>query len=77
MADVVDMTDELATPRRKPGGDDAVALARRQACAYRVLQTIVNVAVRQSGSIEKQLADYLNASPKLAYWLARWQADNP
>jgi hypothetical protein len=77
MADVVDMTDELATPRRKPGGDDAVALAHRQACAYRVLQTIVNVAVRQSGSVEKQLADYLNASPKLAYWLARRQADNP
>jgi hypothetical protein len=33
--------------------------------------------VRQSGSVEKQLADYLNASPKLAYWLARRQADNP
>ena len=70
MADVVDMTGELDDAAKKAGGDDAIALAHRQARAYRLLQTIVNVAVRQSGSVKKQLADYLNASPKLAYWLA-------
>jgi hypothetical protein len=41
------------------------------------LDTIITAALRQSGAVEKQLGDFLQASPKLATYLARWQADNP
>jgi hypothetical protein len=77
MADVVDMTDELDEAAKKAGGDDGTMQAHRQARAYRVLESIVNVAMRQSGTVETQLADFLEASPRLATYLARWQADNP
>jgi hypothetical protein len=75
MADVVDMTDELDDAAKKAGGDDATMRAHRQARAYRVLETIVNVALQQSGTVETQLADFLAASPKLAHQLARWQSE--
>ena len=75
MADVVDMTDELDEAAKKAGGDDGTMQAHRQARAHRVLETIVNVAMRQSGIVETQLADFLAASPKLARHLARWQAE--
>jgi hypothetical protein len=29
----------------------------------------------QSGRVGTELADFLKASPALAYWLARWQAE--
>jgi hypothetical protein len=77
MADVVDMTDELDDAAKKAGGDDADMRAHRQARAYRVLDTIVTAALRQSGTVETQLADFLAASPTLARHLARWQSDNP
>jgi hypothetical protein len=65
MADVVDMTDELEDAARKAGGDDADMRAHRQARAYRVLDTIVTAALRQSGTVEQQLAD---SSPRLPSW---------
>jgi hypothetical protein len=74
MADVVDMTDELENAA-KGGADDCTMRAHRQARAYRVLATITNEGVRQSGAVERQLADFLAASPKLARWLARLQAE--
>jgi hypothetical protein len=77
MADVVDMTDELDDAEKKGGKVDYQEKAHRHARAYRVLDTIITAALRQSGAVEKQLADFLAASPKLATYLARWQADNP
>jgi hypothetical protein len=32
--------------------------------------------MRQSGQVDRELADYLKASPSLTYWLARWQAED-
>jgi hypothetical protein len=77
MADVVDMTDELDDAEKKGGKVDYPEKAHRHARAYRVLDTIITAALRQSGAVEKQLGDFLQASPKLATYLARWQADNP
>jgi hypothetical protein len=48
---------------------------RIEARAYRALQPILNAAMQRSGAVETELADYLKASPVLAYWLARWQAE--
>jgi hypothetical protein len=75
MADVVDMTDELEEAAKKAGGDDVTMRAHRQARAYRVLETIVTAALRQSGTVERQMTDFLAASPDLARYLARWQAE--
>jgi hypothetical protein len=77
MTDVVDMADELADAAKKP--DDATSglmeRLHQQARAYKALQPILNAAVRQSVQVEEQLADFLKASPVLARYLARWQAD--
>ena len=75
MADVVDMTDKLADAAKKAGSDKGEDSAHRKARSHRVLQPIVNEAVRQSGNVEKQLADFLKASPVLARHLARWQSE--
>jgi hypothetical protein len=78
MADVVDMTDELDDAAKGRGqGDDYAAKAGRQARAYKVLDDLVTTALRSSAQVKEQLGDFLEASPKLATYLARWQADNP
>ena len=78
MADVVDMTDELDDAAKGRGqGDDYAAKAGRQARAYKVLDDLVTTALRSSARVREQLGDFLEASPKLATYLARWQADNP
>jgi len=78
MADVVDMTDELDDAAKGRGqADDYAAKARRQARAYKVLDDLVTTALRSSAQVREQLGDFLEASPKLAAYLARWQADNP
>jgi ATP phosphoribosyltransferase regulatory subunit HisZ len=74
MADVADMTGELIEAAGK--ADAETARERRQyyeARAYRALQPFLNAAIRQGGQVGTELADYLKASPSLAYWLARWQ----
>jgi hypothetical protein len=77
LCDVVDMTDELIIAEKKTGdcGQDSLTRVHHEARAYRALQPILNTAMRQSGKVATDLADYLKASPALAYWLARWQAD--
>ena len=47
-----------------------------EARAYRALQSMLNAAMAQSGRAGTELADYLKASPELAHWLARWQAED-
>ena|SRR5260370_42168969 len=46
MADVVDMTDKLADAAKKAGSDKGEDAAHRKARSHRVLQPIVNEAVR-------------------------------
>ena len=47
-----------------------------EARAYRALQSMLNAAMAQSGRAGTELADYLKASPELAHWLSRWQAQS-
>jgi hypothetical protein len=78
MADVADMAGELIEAGEK--ADAETVHRRRERCearAYRALQPILNAAIRQSGQVGTELADYLKDSPSLAYWLKRWQADTP
>jgi hypothetical protein len=75
MAAVVDMTDELDAALKKGGKDDYTMKTHRQARAFAVLDTLVSEAVRESGAIEMQMADFLKASPMLARHLARWQSE--
>lgn len=77
MADVVDMTDELDDAAKKRGqADDYAAKAERQARAYKVLDDLVTTALRSSAQVKEQLANFLEASPRLGRYLARWQADD-
>jgi hypothetical protein len=66
MCDVTDMADELIVAEKKTGDLKPEGRAHIEARAYRVLQPILNAVMRQSGSVETDLADYLDASPALA-----------
>jgi hypothetical protein len=76
LCEVTDMADELAEAEKKAGTLTADAREHIEARAYRALQPIINAAMAQSGQMGAELADYLNASPSLAHWLARWQGDD-
>jgi hypothetical protein len=77
MADIDDMMDELDDAAKKRGqADDYAAKAERQARAYKVLDDLVTTALRSSAQVKEQLADFLEASPRLGRYLARWQADD-
>ncbi len=77
MADVVDMTDELVAAAKKTDDATADLMSRlhREARAYKALQPILNAAVRESGDVKEQLASFLESSPRLARYLARWQSE--
>jgi hypothetical protein len=76
MADIDDMMDQLDDAAKKGGGDDYHAKVDRQARAYKALQPILTAAMQQSDRVESQLADFLEAAPKLAKRLAHWQAED-
>jgi hypothetical protein len=59
------------TPRGRGPWRGALAFASAQS-----LQPILNAAMRQSGQVDIELADYLKTSPSLAHWLSRWQAED-
>ena len=46
----------------------------RRAEAYTALDGLLSTAMQRQERVEKQLADFLATSPKLAKHLARWQA---
>jgi hypothetical protein len=76
MADVADMAGELIEAGEKADAETVHRCRERcEARAYRALQPILNAAIRQSGQVGTELADYLKESPALAYWLARWQRE--
>ena len=75
LCDVTDMADELIVAEKKIGDLKTDARVEIEARAYRSLQPILNAAMRQSGKVDTELADYLKQSPSLAYWLKRWQAE--
>jgi hypothetical protein len=61
------------------GNDPEMARNYRRRCqarAYKTLQPILNATIRQGAWVDKELAAFLEASPTLAYHLARWQADD-
>jgi hypothetical protein len=75
MAGVVDMTDELADAEKAAGKEDCQARSYRQSRAYEALEPILTDAMRWSGHTREELEAFHQASPSLAYWLERWQAD--
>jgi hypothetical protein len=78
IVDIADMADELTEAEKKTTADSETARKSRQRCearAFRTLQPILNAVVRQSDQVETELADFLKESPKLARYLARWQAE--
>ena len=45
----------------------------RKAKAYEA--HLLTTALDKSATLQSRLADYHNASPELAHWLSRWQAE--
>ena len=71
------MADELIVAEQKIGTLETDARVEIEARAYRLLQPILNSAMRQSAQVDGGFADYLKAAPSLAYWLKHYQADTP
>jgi hypothetical protein len=76
MSDVSDMADELAEAEKADAETVHNCRQRCRARAYTTLQPILNAALEQSARVERELADFLKASPVLARHLAHWQSDD-
>jgi len=74
MANVTEMVDELneATSNAK---DAYLDRRYREAAAYCSLDELLTTAMNKQGTLRKTLAAFHEASPELAHWLKRWQAD--
>src|SRR5260370_3522763 len=48
----------------------------RRPHAYDALDHLLTMALDKSATLQSRLADYHKASPELAHWLARWQAED-
>jgi hypothetical protein len=44
--------------------------------AYEALDHLLTTTLDKSATLQSRLTDYLKASPELAHWLSRWQAED-
>jgi hypothetical protein len=59
----------------KRSDNDKSGSSLPQGTGLRGLGHLLTTALDRSETIQRHLADYLNAPPELAHWLERWQAD--
>jgi hypothetical protein len=76
MASATDMVGELDDADKSSERDQYLNRRYRRAEAYEVLDGLLTTAIQKQQQVEKQLADFLEASPKLAKRLALWQAED-
>jgi len=76
MANVVELVDGVDDADKRSDSDKYLDRRYRKAQAYEALDHLLTTALDKSATLQSRLADYHKASPGLAYWLARWQADD-
>jgi hypothetical protein len=63
-------------PWRRSDNDKYLDRRCRKAHAYEALDHLLTTALDKGETLQRRLADYHKASPELAHWLSRWQADD-
>jgi hypothetical protein len=76
MANVTELIDDVDDADKRSDNDKYLDRRYRKAQAYEALDHLLTTAIDKSETLQRRLADYHKASPELAHWLARWQADN-
>jgi hypothetical protein len=74
MATATDIVGELDDADKSSEHDQYLNRRYRRAEVYEVLDGLLTTAIQKEQQVEKQLADFLEAPPKLAKRLALWQA---
>jgi hypothetical protein len=76
MANVTELIDDVDDADKRSDNDKYLDRRYRKAQAYEALDHLLTTALDKSATLQSRLADYHKASPELAHYLARWQADN-
>ena len=76
MANVAELIDDVDDADKRSDSDKYLDRRHRKANAYETLDYLLTTALDKSSLLRSRLDDYLKASPKLAYWLKRWQAED-
>ena len=75
MANVTELIDDVEEADKRSDNDKYLDRRYRKASAYEALDHLLTTALDKSATLQSRLTDYHKASPELAHWLARWQAD--
>jgi hypothetical protein len=76
MANVTELIDDVDDADKRSDNDKYLDRRYRKAQAYEALDHLLTTALDKSATLQSRLADYHKASPELAHWLSRWQADD-
>jgi predicted nucleic acid-binding Zn-ribbon protein len=76
MANVTELIDDVDDADKRSDNDKYLDRRYRKAPAYEALDHLLTTAIDKNQTLQSRLADYHKASPELAHWLARWQADD-
>jgi hypothetical protein len=75
MANVTELIDDVDDADKRSDNDKYLDRRYRKAQAYEALDHLLTTALDKSATLRSRLADYHKASPELAHWLSRWQAE--
>jgi hypothetical protein len=76
MANVTELIDDVDDADKRSDNDKYLDRRYRKANAYEALDHLLTTALDKSATLQRRLYDYHKASPELAHWLARWQAED-
>jgi hypothetical protein len=76
MANVTELIDDVHEADKRSDTDKYLDRRYRKAQALRGPGPSADNGARQERNATETLADYHQASPELAHWLARWQAED-
>ena len=76
MANVTELIDDVDEADKRPDSDKYLDRRYRKANAYEALNHLLTTALDKSATLQRRQDDYHKASPELAHWLARWQAED-
>jgi hypothetical protein len=74
-AGATELIDDVDDADKRSDNDKYLDRRYRKVQAYEALDHLLTTALDKSATLQSRLTDYHKASPELAHWLARWQAD--
>jgi hypothetical protein len=73
---LIELIDDVDDADKRSDNDKYLDRRYRKAKAYEALDHPLTTTLDKSATLQNRVPDYLKASPELANWLSRWQAED-